>query len=654
MHIGIRGKIAATLIVAGLLPLALSLVIGLLGYRQGRRELVGQSFVALARQQADLVSALLGAEVEFFQSINQLPGTAAYIDRMGDRPPLSENELAAIELRWPTARTEDLLLGEVLNNDLAQRWQSIQRTHPRISEVLITDRTGRLVAATNRTTDYFQADESWWMEAWAEGRGRTHLEGITFDTSAISETGNVGCMVVSISLPIYRTRRPGSNDQPAGIMKVLMDATWLLSRLREIPMTTWDPSHRGIWLIRRDGRPIEASESSGMPELPPQVLRRVLAESYGYLISDDLPQHEVIGYSRVALKGNWFGETADWHVIVTASRTETFASMRSLLWTMTLAGAGTIIVFFLVGLHIAHREVLQPISALERGARELERSRLDYRLPEPDSPGSVFRRDELGQLAADFNRMAVRLEQNLAELDRANRVKQQFIDVASHELRTPITYILGVSELAKRQSPELSQLLTKISTKAQRLNRIVENMFKLLRTGSYESVIHAEDVDIAALVSTAAAEVEPYVQARHQNLDLKLPERPVVISADDEMLRDVIGNLLSNAIRFSPDRTTIGVQVIPDDENVELRVCDQGSGIPTEHLAHVFEPFYTDGMDVPHHSSGEYQYMTHGIGLGLSIVKRFVDLHKGNVRIESSSHGTCVYVTLPSRVGSPS
>src|SRR5688500_2745018 len=182
----IRSKLVGSLVLAGLLPLVLSLIAGMVAVRADARQSFGQSLRALARQQAEHVGTLLAAEVDFLWLMNQLPGTAEALDEASAKPATPQDEIDAIERRWPNLTAADPLVASILNHDLAKRWQAIQRPHPRIAELMITDTAGRLVAATNITTDYYQADEAWWQEAYANGRGKLVLQDVTFDPSAVS------------------------------------------------------------------------------------------------------------------------------------------------------------------------------------------------------------------------------------------------------------------------------------------------------------------------------------------------------------------------------------------------------------------------------------------------------------------------------------
>jgi two-component system sensor histidine kinase BaeS len=154
-------------------------------------------------------------------------------------------------------------------------------------------------------------------------------------------------------------------------------------------------------------------------------------------------------------------------------------------------------------------------------------------------------------------------------------------------------------------------------------------------------------VNLDQLLAATAQEVEPFLRMRGQTLTVELPENMEPITADAEKLRDIIDNLLSNAIRFSPDGASIGIEVVDREAEVEIIVRDSGPGIPPEDLPYIFEPFYQGQKGLAYHSSGEYEYMTRGIGLGLGIVRRFAQLHGGSARAESSEKGAVFHVILP-------
>jgi len=243
--------------------------------------------------------------------------------------------------------------------------------------------------------------------------------------------------------------------------------------------------------------------------------------------------------------------------------------------------------------------------------------------------------------------MAEELSRHVGQLKEANVLKQQFIDLASHELRTPVTYTLGITQLAQRQPGAHSPLLDKIGVRAARLGRIVENMFKLLQGAAVENRLRLSSVDLRQLIEQVCHELDPFLRERRQRCDLQINPQTPMLLADAEKINDVLLNLVANAIRFSPDGSVVTISAAPVSEGVELIVADTGPGIDPSDQSHLFEPFYTGDAPLARHSSGDYAYQSRGIGLGLSVVKRFVQMHAGRVWANSSPQGTQMHVILP-------
>jgi signal transduction histidine kinase len=659
MRLGIRAKLVGTLLLAGLLPLALALTVILVGIVELRIQSRGRMYRALAQQQAQHLSTILGAQVEVANLINGLPGTVSFLEQHNRRPPSSAEEIKQVETLWPKLRIDEPgVLRDCLENDLARRWQSVARTQNRFAEVMVTDATGRLVAATNKTSDYFQADEAWWQDCYDGGKGRALISDVIFDESAISPANVTGTLVADLCLPIYDSPDP-ANRRVVGITKISLDAGWMLQQLDL--GTPLDELPRAAWLVRSDGKAVGGGNTPPpVKELQPKVAQRLAAEASGWMKADEVKGYELMGYAAVEQSRLMENAAHRWHVIVATSRHDVVASLYRLAWMIFGLGLAVIAGCFIGGLVIARREVIRPLRKLEDAVDHLKSGDRDYRLSEERGHGATFRDDEIGRLAHDFNIMADQIKNNLERIEQADAVKRQFIDLASHELRTPVTYILGVSQLAQRRNGNGSAaasaqpIMAKISAKAQRLNRIVENMFKLMASDRFDKTLRAAEVDVAAMLRSVMQEFEPFVQERRQRWDAQIPDDLPMIQADPEKVRDIFINLVSNAVRFSPDggviavRATAAAAVAQGDQTggIEVLVGDSGPGIPDADLPRLFEPFFTGGA-VDRHTSGDYQHMSRGMGLGLSVVKRFVDLHGGTVSVDTSPEGTRVHVTLP-------
>jgi signal transduction histidine kinase len=671
MRLGIRAKLVGTLLLAGLLPLALALGVVLFGAVELRLSSKGQAFRALARQQASRLSTIVGSQIELARLVNDLPGTAAVLRAANEGPKPTPEQIEEIEARWPRLGPGDSPLREVLGNHLAEHWQSVQAAERRFTEVLITDWWGKLVAATNKTTDYYQADEAWWSACYDQGRGRAVIWDVAFDESAIAPDGRVGALVADLCLPIYehsagattrattRAATAGSGRRVVGVCKISLDATWILGNLDHEPRT--EDFSVTAWLVRGDGKSVPgAPQAPPVGALPAGLASKLSQSADGWTIDDRLDGHEVLGFAEVEQSRRLIDDPGQrWYVVVAASRRDVLSSVYRMAWLILVLGLAVIGACFLSGWVIAQREIVRPLTALERAVEELKAGNRGHRLSETRGPNETFREDELGRLAHGFNTMADELQGNMQRLEQADELKRQFIDLASHELRTPVTYIMGAAQLAQRQGdgrekgasekggPETIGVMGRIGSKAQRLNRIVENMFKLLAGDQFDRGLRLGRVDVAEAIGAAVAEHEPFLRERRQTFDVRIDNGLPPISADPDKVRDILGNLISNAIRFSPDGGVVGVHARAVDGVVEITVSDSGPGIPEADLPNLFQPFFTGGGTVGRHTSGDYQYMSRGIGLGLSVVKRFVEIHGGTVDVETGAGGTRARVRLP-------
>jgi signal transduction histidine kinase len=670
MRLGIRAKLIGTLLLAGLLPLALTLGVILIGMVELRIQSRGRLFRALAQQQAGHLSTILAAQVEWAKVVNGMPKTTAFLQQANAREITPKQEIDRIEASWPKLGPEDEPLRACLTNDIARRWQSVARSERRFSEVMVTDVTGRLVAATNKTTDYFQADEEWWQKCFDGGRGRVLISDVKLDESArpadAGPNDPPGTLVADLCLPIYDA--PDSPERKVlGITKISLDASWMLRQL-DLGVHS-DELPRATWLVLGDGKAVPgARPAPPIAVLPPDVAQAVRKDAGGWLKKDQMKGLELVGFAAVEQSRLIEREGEQWHVVVATPLHEVVSSVHRIAWVIFFLGVGVIAACFIGGLVIAGREVIRPIRTLDKAFNALKTGDRDYRLSEERGGRHVFGYDEIGSLARHFNVMADQIRDHLVRLERADEVKRQFIDLASHELRTPVTYILGASQLAQRQNGSNDQganagggggggasgtaapIMSKISGKAQRLNRIVENMFKLLGSDHFDRALRTADVDVAALVHDVVAEHEPFLRERRQRWEVDVAPGLPTIRGDAEKIRDILSNLVSNAIRFSPDGGVVGVRAAAVDDAVEVTVTDSGTGIPEADLPNLFQPFFT-GQGVSRHSSGDYQHMSRGMGLGLSVVKRFVELHGGTVSVDSRSTGTRITVRLPRATG---
>jgi signal transduction histidine kinase len=190
--------------------------------------------------------------------------------------------------------------------------------------------------------------------------------------------------------------------------------------------------------------------------------------------------------------------------------------------------------------------------------------------------------------------------------------------------------------------------LERIQGAGKRLAGTVERMLKLLRADQFDEPLVLRRTDLEQLVPQVVADIRPFLDARAQNVEIRIGPGLGSAEIDPAKVGDILTNLLVNAIKFTPDGGTIVVVAEPEGtERVRFRVMDTGVGISQADRTHLFEPFFT-GYDTLHHSSGEYQYCKKGIGLGLCLVKTFVEMHGGSVEVMSMPNsGSTFGFTLP-------
>jgi signal transduction histidine kinase len=250
--------------------------------------------------------------------------------------------------------------------------------------------------------------------------------------------------------------------------------------------------------------------------------------------------------------------------------------------------------------------------------------------------------DEVGDLSRSFRTMTLRL----AELDR---LKAEFVGTASHDLKTPISIIIGYAEMIR---DELSgplhtrhrELLRALSEQTQTLQRRVDQLLEISRMEAGRLRLGLEQINVRYFAGELLRAFQPAARMRDLKLDLDVHESvPTYVIGDPDVLRtDVIGNLIGNAVKFTPPGGEIRISIRPDGDRLSIEVSDTGCGIPQDQLDHIFEKYY--------HGRG----VTGGAGLGLAIAKAGVEAHGGRIHVTSRvQRGTRCRVSLPMNTESP-
>lgn len=314
------------------------------------------------------------------------------------------------------------------------------------------------------------------------------------------------------------------------------------------------------------------------------------------------------GYVQVAL------DTSHQHAITHDRRVFVFF----LLLGMALS--------YLIGRVVTNRG-LRSLDVLTNTVKNISTSSLNHRVDPEAMP------TELSVLGKAFNQMLDRIETSFANMHRMSA------DM-SHELRTPITNLIGQTELLlsyEHTEDDLRNTHSSNLEELQRMASLIENILFLSRAESQLPDIDKQDIDVAVEVN----KVCEYYQVLSEDKNIQIQaEGEARLHANAVMFRRLMGNLISNAIKYTPQNGFVQVNIKQDNQNVVISVRDNGIGISPSHHSRLFDRFYR----VDDSRSAQVA----GTGLGLSIVKSIVDLHHGSVRIESELNaGTLIEITLP-------
>lgn len=275
---------------------------------------------------------------------------------------------------------------------------------------------------------------------------------------------------------------------------------------------------------------------------------------------------------------------------------------------------------------------IRPIEAISAAARRISDGHLSDRIPVADE-GS-----ELGRLAGVLNTTFDRLEAAFAR-------QRQFTADASHELRTPLTVMIAEAQTTlsrPRSAEEYRESVETCLEEAQRMRRLASSLLELAKLDDQEGSAAQVPVDLAALTADIVAQLESTL-ARDAGVTIRCDPGPALVAGHPDSLVQVVTNLVSNAMQYTPAGGEIQVTTRTGPEWVSLMVADSGCGIAAEDLPHLFERFYRADKSRAR-SEGHF-------GLGLAIVKAIVDAHRGTIEVQSVvGQGTTVSVWFPVRV----
>jgi two-component system sensor histidine kinase CpxA len=268
-----------------------------------------------------------------------------------------------------------------------------------------------------------------------------------------------------------------------------------------------------------------------------------------------------------------------------------------------------------------------PIWRLRLATQKLAEGELSTRV----GSRSLRRRDELADLAVDFNMMAERIESLITS-------QQRLTQDISHELRSPLARLNVALELVKQKSgPDMQPMLDRIETESARLNEMIGRILTLAKLESGDDDHERQLIDLAELVRDVAADADFEAQAKGKVVEVSGADKCNVLGSEN-LLRSAIENVLRNAVRYTADRTVVDISLTTKNGHAVIKISDHGGGVPEGELGNLFRPFYRVGEDRTR--------KTGGIGLGLAIAERAVKAHKGTISAANRNGGLQVEISL--------
>ncbi len=311
------------------------------------------------------------------------------------------------------------------------------------------------------------------------------------------------------------------------------------------------------------------------------------------------------------------------------SETDYLATLQRMVLVTTIIG---FIIALIAGYFLSNR-ILKPLRTMTQTVRKIEVENMDRRIEVPPS------KDEMAELAETFNHMLDRLQAGFKQ-------QQQFVSDASHELRTPVTVILGYSDLLSRwgrsDKEVLDEGIASICSEAENMQQLIEKLLFLARADQKRQVLHKEMLELSELIADVVKKMQ--IVAKDHTVTLGVNDA-ALIYADPVTIRQMLRIFLDNAVKYTPAGGTITIasKLCPDRKHILVTLADTGIGIAKEEQERIFERFYR--VDTSRTKIGNG---VGGTGLGLSIARWIAAQHDIAIRVESEpGQGTTFFLTIP-------
>lgn len=632
---GIQRRIALFILVVGMLPIMIGIS---LVYWQGRKELtesVGENFARVAKEIASNVEIVIEQSVYNVKNFALSPvirsaamsANKFYLNK-GDK--IVEGYIKKLDTQWLQTREKAKNAEVYLNNPAARYLAEVKGQTAEYVNILITDAKGVSVASTEKTKYLYFGNERWWRTAYNNGKGSIYISGIYLDSDSNQ-------YLQTVAAPIMDER----GEAVVGVIRAVSGIEKIFQMVRKIRIG--ETGH--AMLINSAGVILLC------PIFPPQVheitgelMHDITAPSLGWAVVKDNAhdgRNAVAGFAPIAHDGiieNVF-DGNKWYIFVSQSPEESYTPIYTLLKRLIALFIFSVLILSAMGFWAAGR-IVEPIRILQQGAEIIGEGNLNHRI-------SIKTNDEIEDLANKFNQMVEKINKSYSELEQrvserteglrkgyremeaVSRLKSEFLASMSHELRTPLNSILGFSELLHDKTygdlnKKQFEYINYIHKSGKHLLELINDILDLSKIEAGRMEIKPEEFSAASAINEVHSIVRPLAAKKKVCMEVDIDSCVSTIVADERMFKQILYNLISNAVKFTNEGGCIKIRVVSNNYFLQVSVIDSGIGIKKEDLGAIFKEFKQVAT-----RDGE------GTGLGLVLVKRYVEMQGGAIRVES-------------------
>lgn len=651
----IRGRIVWAIVLVGCIPLVIGLVLAYVSGMRSLRDVIGGNLQAVAVQAADEVTMLVQGEVRNVRLLGSAPLRVRLPVEVANSAYPADKDKAArlIHARAQLWKEGGDPAAALLNAELSRFLvETKARDGDKVIGLFIVDQYGAVVAASSEPDRYYFGNEAWWNAIRASNES-VYLSGLI---PAEEGPFRASDETMDIAVPILDDRQ--QNVIGAVVASYRFDGLFAMIAQIKIGQT----GH--AMLFNSAGQPlvcpILAREAH---RIPSQLMAMIVSSDPGWAIAEDDghgASDTVVGYAPV--NGLKLPDNT-WHIFVRQQPSESYAPIHDQIRNLATIGVVMLILLWAMGRYVAAK-IARPIQLLQRGVEAISQGTYDQ-------PINIKTGDEFENLSAAVHRMADRLKASRAELeglnrDLARRVEEktqeitkhmQSLELAerlatlgkvasgiAHEINNPLGIILNRIECMEDDavrlpmSDELRRDLMTIRSHAERISRVTKSILAFSRG----TVSTLKTVEMNSVVRSCLALASERTSALAVRLESTLTPTLAPIMGDRDRLETVLLNLINNGIDAASGRSGGGwVRVetsaieMEGQSWVEIRVSDNGPGIPSANIDRVFEPFFST------------KPAGHGTGLGLFLSYGIVSDHRGRIEVKNGEAGAVFTVVLP-------